>query len=276
MPALRVHVSSDWHTNFWTKHVTPEQVLPTVPVDLCIMAGDIGTATQDPTDWLKQYQAHVKCPVVVVLGNHDFYGALYSDTLRVWQQRKAVLEPFCIYLLERDSVTLKYSQQPDGLQWQLDPVNGQFSVQILGCVLWSMAADACKHQLSDYRAIYLEDATTLIRPKDMRQLFQESKNWLEVQCAKVVPNQCARIIVTHYLPSFKSVHRDYEHDNNTGFATDLDRLVQESDAQHWFHGHTHRSMNYFINKTRVVCNPFGYGGENTAFDRDLIVPLVFL
>ena len=48
-------------------------------------------------------------------------------------------------------------------------------------------------------------------------------------------------------------------------------------VQLWIHGHTHDSFDYFINGTRVVCNPRGYAvdgiTENAAFDVDLTVDI---
>jgi len=37
------------------------------------------------------------------------------------------------------------------------------------------------------------------------------------------------------------------------------------------HGHVHRSLDYTIGNTRVVCNPKGYANENPHFDPAMIV-----
>jgi predicted phosphodiesterase len=37
------------------------------------------------------------------------------------------------------------------------------------------------------------------------------------------------------------------------FASHLDGLVRKADV--WVQGHTHTSMDYMIDKCRVVCNP---------------------
>jgi hypothetical protein len=41
------------------------------------------------------------------------------------------------------------------------------------------------------------------------------------------------------------------------FASDLDHLVRAPVAL-WVHGHTHESLDYTVNGTRVFCNPRGY------------------
>ena len=60
-------------------------------------------------------------------------------------------------------------------------------------------------------------------------------------------------------------------------ASDAERLVDGSRARLWIHGHTHDSFDYFLNGTRVVCNPRGYAkdteNENPLFDANFIVEI---
>ncbi len=65
---------------------------------------------------------------------------------------------------------------------------------------------------------------------------------------------------------------------SAAFSSNLDGLVASSGASLWVHGHTHDSFDYAIDRTRVICNPKGYGPrvaggvpENAAFDSRLIV-----
>ena len=60
---------------------------------------------------------------------------------------------------------------------------------------------------------------------------------------------------------------------NPCFASRLDGLIEASGPALWVHGHTHTSFDYRIAGTRVVCNPKGYGTENTAFDPGLVVEI---
>jgi hypothetical protein len=82
-------------------------------------------------------------------------------------------------------------------------------------------------------------------------------------------------VVTHHLPHRRSVHPRYDGDMlSPAFASDLDHLVRAPVAL-WVHGHTHESMDYFVNGTRVVCNPRGYAGSdlNLAFDPTFLVEI---
>jgi hypothetical protein len=90
------------------------------------------------------------------------------------------------------------------------------------------------------------------------------------------------VIVTHHLPSMKSVHGIYRKDPvSAGFASCCDDLVGKGAAL-WVHGHTHFSRSWrAANGTLVLCNPAGYasGGvgswrrENRDFDPRLVVDI---
>jgi Icc-related predicted phosphoesterase len=84
------------------------------------------------------------------------------------------------------------------------------------------------------------------------------------------------IVVTHYLPSEKSVHAKYKGDDyNVFFVCDMEDLIKEKNPKLHIFGHTHEKMDYIINKTRLVSNAKGYPNENTAepFDYFKIVEI---
>ena len=81
------------------------------------------------------------------------------------------------------------------------------------------------------------------------------------------------IVVTHYAPSFNSVHpRFVGSPVNTCFVSDETELILERKPALWIHGHMHDSFDYMLGNTRVVCNPFGYRWEvNPKFDDSLVI-----
>lgn len=86
------------------------------------------------------------------------------------------------------------------------------------------------------------------------------------------------VVVTHFAPSFKSIHPKYQQDPisivlNDYFANALDDRILEWKPSLWIHGHTHTPFDYNIGETRVLCNPKGYGNENPSFDDQLIIEL---
>jgi 3',5'-cyclic AMP phosphodiesterase CpdA len=89
-------------------------------------------------------------------------------------------------------------------------------------------------------------------------------------------NQTEKVVViTHHAPSLKSIHgRFWKHDMNPGFTSDLSPFILKYKPNLWIHGHTHSSFDYLDNdKTRIICNPKGYGMENLYFDPSLLIDL---
>lgn len=80
------------------------------------------------------------------------------------------------------------------------------------------------------------------------------------------------VVITHHLPSFKSVAARYKNSAlNPCFASQTDDLVMQLQPALWIHGHTHASVSYILGKTRVLCNPRGYGAENASFNPMMVV-----
>jgi Icc-related predicted phosphoesterase len=70
------------------------------------------------------------------------------------------------------------------------------------------------------------------------------------------------IVVTHHLPSAKSISPRFERSLlNCYFANSLDDLIKKKRPKLWIHGRTHDPCRYTIGNTRLVCNPLGYPKE---------------
>ena len=51
---------------------------------------------------------------------------------------------------------------------------------------------------------------------------------------------------------------------NPFFVCDCEEIMKRREPAIWIHGHTHVAFDYFLGRTRVICNPIGYprqGGE---------------
>ena len=73
------------------------------------------------------------------------------------------------------------------------------------------------------------------------------------------------VVLTHHLPSERSVSPQFrESDWNRFFVCDMSRVITERKPRLWLHGHTHCSLDYQYEATRVICNPFGYSWEHNA------------
>jgi hypothetical protein len=100
----------------------------------------------------------------------------------------------------------------------------------------------------------------------VREIHLTKARWLADALAQ--PFSGPTVVITHHLPHRLSIHPRFEGTRyNPCFASDLDHLVRAPVAL-WVHGHTHESIDYTVNGTRVYCNPRGYipREPNAAFD----------
>ena len=84
----------------------------------------------------------------------------------------------------------------------------------------------------------------------------------------------ADVVVTHHLPSERSVAPWFEGDPlNRFFLCGVDDLIQRVAPALWVHGHTHASVYTHVGCTRIVCNPLAYLNfdHNPDFDEKLVV-----
>lgn len=116
----------------------------------------------------------------------------------------------------------------------------------------------------------------LFTPTDSAALFKVHAGWLQIKRAESFSGPI--VVITHHAPSRKSIHPKFADSLlNACFVSDARHLIDGSRAHLWIHGHTHDSFDYFLNGTRVVCNPRGYAkegvNENPSFDANFVVEI---
>jgi predicted phosphodiesterase len=248
---MKIRVLSDLHLEFadWTP--------PSVDADVIVLAGDIHIGARG-LDWARrQFPA---TPIVYVAGNHEFYGGQMQEVSAALRE---AADRLGIHLLDTGELVL------DGARF-------------LGATLWTdfafygsgsrlvQSMDDARYGVSDFRMIR-SNGTELLRPEIAREIHLAQVKWLEGRLAERTDG--ATIVVTHFLPHRQSIHPKYDGDRlNPAFASDLAHLVGFP-VSLWIHGHTHESLDYVVNGTRVVCNPRGYlpMEPNLAFDPGLTV-----
>lgn len=127
-------------------------------------------------------------------------------------------------------------------------------------------------QLNDHRLIMrraLPEREPWL-PAHALQEHKRSREWLKAELAK--PFDGPTVVVTHHAPHPLSIHHRFRGSMlNGAFVSDLSEVMESFGPELWIHGHVHDSHDYRVGKTRVACNPKGYGSENPAFDPSLIV-----
>jgi predicted phosphodiesterase len=249
---MKIRVLSDLHLEFqrWSP--------PKAEADVIVLAGDIDVGVYG-VEWARR--SFPSSPLVYVPGNHEFYGGHVED----------LMEDLCA----------------EGRRFGVDVLDGRElligGVRFLGAILWTdfalhgadptsidRAMTDAYDGMNDFRLIRCGERR-MFRPADARAIHLTQVEWLRAKLAEEFAG--STVVVTHHLPHRRSIHPKYQGaDLNPSFASDLSDLMGPA-VSLWIHGHTHESFDYFVDGTRVVCNPRGYYPMelNAAFDPVLTV-----
>jgi Icc-related predicted phosphoesterase len=219
--------------------------------DALVVAGDLcdSKSIDASASWLARTFKHT----VLVMGNHEAYGSSVGEAqiaLRRACARKLPNARGKITFLEQQSFSV------DG--------RDRGGVRFLGSTLWFPHDEVGKRlewTMNDFEQIRGLGA-------EVDRRHRATKEWLWDTLTS------SDVLVTHHLPSVRSVHSKYAGSNlNRFFVGDIEELIRRRQPRLVIHGHTHETCDYFIGETRVVCNPFGYATHalNPAFREHFVV-----
>lgn len=102
---------------------------------------------------------------------------------------------------------------------------------------------------------------------EYNEFLRAYKLWLKESEGKY------RICMSHFVPLRQHIHPRFKGSSlNPYFTADMEQYMGWEGL--WIHGHTHDSFDSMIGDTRVICNPYGYGSENTShFKNNLILEI---
>jgi len=253
---VKLNVLSDLHLSLGAL------AIPENDADAVVLAGDVAR----PREALAWASGFAK-PVLYVPGNHEFYGGSIAGTVDELKRRCTGTN---VRVLDNDEVIVE-------------------GVRFLGTTLWTdfmlfgkgekraTAMQEAQRYMRDFSRIRIgEPVEALFTPAASAALFKLHATWLEYKLAE--PYAGPTVVITHHAPSRKSIHPRFADSlMNACFVSDAERLLDGSRARLWIHGHTHDSFDYFVNGTRVLCNPRGYAkhgvNENPLFDANLLVEI---
>lgn len=258
---MKIAIYSDLHIEIssWTP---PADVV--LEADLVLLAGDIGSHTHG-LEWARQ--AFPDKRLIMINGNHEYYGAEYHGMLKECRKRATELG---IIFLENDEY-----------------IDHEHNVRFLGCTLWTdfklfgtgetyaLALREAVHYMTDFSVIRFSPMP-VFRPQDSVRLHQESRAWLEERLSE--PFEGKTVVVTHHVPTKMAVAPQYQDEIlSAAFASNLDALVSRAD--YWIAGHTHVACDVQVGKCHVIVNPRGniwsgdqrVNSEDTGWDRKLMV-----
>ena len=266
---MKIRLTSDLHLEFdgeWDLFDIP--ILEDEKSTVLVLAGDITTVKT--FDKLRNFISRMSerfQAIVMIAGNHEFYHSDFN-TARLLIKRE-LAEYRNVHYLEKSCLHL------EGLTF-------------VGATLWT---DFEKHNLdlmrtastymNDYNLITCNDPNEVmpfqrLDPQNVYDDHLEAKEYIfeAIKTAKRHENQI--VVVTHHGPTLDSIDPEYvSSDLNGAYVSDLRENILYLQPDLWIHGHTHRSQDYMVGETRVVCNPRGYAGHdvNPRFDPELTIEL---
>lgn len=229
---MKINYMSDLHKEFgWLD----KSNMPSGEV--LIVAGDLTTAhpkhMYSHLPWLGELDFE---HVIYICGNHEFYNGNIDD----------------VHKDIKDFINSSLSKNVHFLENSSIEING---LTFHGCTFWTdlnkinpMDKFYIQYGMSDFLAIkgFNVDKWYEYHIKSARYLTENIKK--------------GDIVITHHAPSLQSIDKSNFTDRKLdgAFCSDYDHLIIEKDPGAWIHGHTHKTQNYMIGNTKILCNPRGY------------------
>lgn len=202
-------------------------------------------------------------PVVIyVMGNHEHYNG-------VWERTESIIRDEIshypnIHLLEQNKLVID-------------------DIVFLGASLWTdmnredpITMMMIRKEINDYGAIAHYDTHNgwrQLMPQTTVDKYNETLQWLRFMLSE---DKRKTVVISHHAPSRQSVHDKYRGQwmTNGAFVNNLDEfIIDHPHIALWTHGHVHNNFDYYIDNTRILCNPHGYPKENTEFNPNMIVDI---
>lgn len=259
MNTLRVY--SDLHQEFKQDHFFKIATLDNEKDQVLAIVGDyfhhayhkrndISLFKEDFQEYSQRFKA-----VVLVLGNHDFYGRKSKLGKKYILEYYNFLQQFGnVHLLSRHTPSVE--------------IDGEI---FIGATLWTnfhgKPVDSITHgfytsKSNDFLNItYAHDNGKFFsnyQPKHWLNEFIHDFNWIKKEVAK---NKDKNIVVlTHFAPSLKCVDQsDMTGEYAEYYKSDLDKFIIDNPEIHtWLIGHIHSRNDLVVGNTHIFSNPVGY------------------
>jgi hypothetical protein len=231
---------------------------------IVVLAGDIDLHDR-AINWISHFKNRF-WGWIYVPGNHERWGSYIDEAVHDIQLRVIKKRLKNVWVLDNDKIYI--------------PVVGGV-LRVLGCTLWTdydrgdpMTIAGAVHESRDYREIKHNGGQRRITPLDLSVRHQDSLDWLTQELS--VPYRGPTFVVTHHAPTVKSFKDKRNHRIISGcYHSNLEFLLRDHPVDLWVHGHIHDYADYHIHRTRIICNPRGYFGEeiNDDFMPVLRIPI---
>ena len=226
---------SDLHIEKWGLI----QVEPSASI--LIVGGDIAPVVNPLyEEQIAYFSAHWE-HVLVVLGNHEYYGSSIEGTEQTCREMFAKYPN--VKLLQKD-----YIEIGDRI--------------FVGCTLWSDFRRS-KQYYKEIRPI-MKDFTLIkkFNPPDWQDLFDQQSNWLVRTLRYFKSSRKQVIVITHHAPLYsEGSHPGYkDHIASRAFGSNMKEVFPDVDI--WLFGHTH----YNVDKQKIINKHTTYVLSNACIE----------
>lgn len=260
---MKVWLISDMHSSPLDLLYGNSLVIP--EADLCVCAGDIAGSIERSMNYVLSEIAH-RMPVVMTLGNHDYYGSTISRTLD-YVRRETVGTN--VHVLENDEFRKDDLRIIGATLWTDYGVRAHAGGRLPIQERRAFAMEGCYRVMVDFRAILRSDERQdgqggFVTPEEIFSRHRESRAYIENRLKE--PFDGSTMVLTHHAPSPRSLDRRFKGQvSNAAFASDLSAVIRKRRPTFWVHGHIHRFCDYREGETRILCNPMGYHRERSGW-----------
>jgi len=247
------------------------------PGDVLIVAGDLTCARffhPQRTDkdalkhrkWLTKFVDEISSKFkhcLYVLGNHEHYGSVFSETV---DTLRTALRDTNVAILDNDTITID-------------------AVRFFGATMWTSFNGGSPHEMLIVEQ-FMNDYNYIFRKRPDELTYVERNSALRsVRNATITPDSILvahdnsvkaltfflqesqkdkkNVVITHHAPSLRAQNvARYGTQMIHAYCTNLEYLMHEYDIDLWVYGHTHDSMDFTVNRTRVLSNQMGYVGHD--------------
>ncbi|MCE8420254.1 metallophosphoesterase [Rhodovulum sulfidophilum] len=246
-------------------------------VDALIVAGDLsdssGPSLQDALAYLTRYVSADR--IYVVPGNHDYYAGKLDDENRL----RDLVHAGGSWFVQKTELRHRSDRYFCATLWTDFDLLGdreaakQFARRFMRD-FEMISIEAPGHELLDPDEV-LPRRIVPITPEDTITLHREHRAWLEERLA--TPHfafEGRTFVITHHGP----------HPSAAGpidgltpaFHSDLTEVLERSDIDTWFFGHSHRRLSSTVAGTRIQNISIGYPDEDHGDDEDDLAEVSFI
>ncbi|WHS94224.1 metallophosphoesterase [Sinorhizobium kummerowiae] len=268
---MKAWIVSDMHVN--NSELTRHD-LEFPDADICICAGDVSGIVEMSMEFLLR-NISPRMPVVVVLGNHEFYGATIDAGVKI---ARRMTKGTYVAVLENETLILGRTRIVGATLWTDFEIEHGVENELPLLERKAYAINVCKRYMMDFLAIFGSDwpqrGPGFLTAKELIERHMESRTFIARELADQFDGRT--VVLSHHAPLPRSLHPGFKgHPSNGAFASDLSALIAQGNPDLWVHGHVHHFLDYREGTTRVICNPRGYERErpHTGFISGLVVDI---